>query len=344
MDFEHPFVQEVRANPHDDAPRLIYADWLEEAGDAQAELIRVQVELARLPPGSERAGELQRRETELLDEFAESWLAPLRELGARGVSRRCFQRGLIERVRLTAADFLQHGEELCRRAPALFAVELRDVGEALSQLVRQPLPPQVTALDLGSCRLEQSEMELLGTAVWREQIAELSLAFNRITDPALAQLAGQGDWPQLVRLNLSVNRIGPAGVGALAARPFAPRLRKLSLSVNQIGDAGLERLAESPWTQALTELDLGSAGITAAGLGRLIISPLLQSLTWLSLRGNPLGQVNQRVLAALAQAGELQHLDLRATGARDSRPQYGAQPSADPPDALRERLGEGLLW
>jgi uncharacterized protein (TIGR02996 family) len=41
-------IRSVLANPADDAPRLVYADWLEECGRAEdAEFIRVQVELAR---------------------------------------------------------------------------------------------------------------------------------------------------------------------------------------------------------------------------------------------------------------------------------------------------------
>jgi uncharacterized protein (TIGR02996 family) len=343
MDLDHPFVQEVRANPHDDAPRLVFADWLEEAGDRQAELIRVQVELARLPPLDLRAGELQRVETQLLDECAEQWLAPLRALGASGVSRRCFQRGLIERVRMTGADFLQHGEELCRQAPALFALELREVAGVMPQLVRRELPQQVTLLDLGSCKLEQRELELLAGAPWRQQIAELSLAFNQINDPAAARLA-QSDWPKLSRLNLSVNRLGPAGVAALTARLLAPRLTQLSLAVNKIGDAGLEQLAQSPWAKTLAELDLGTTDITAAGVVRLTMSPLLQSLRWLSLRGNKLGSISDRTLAALAAAPHLAHLDLRATTRTETHLSgYGAVP-ADPPAVLRERLGDGLLW
>jgi len=36
--------------PDDDAPRLVYADWLDEHGDPlQAEFIRVQIEMARIP-------------------------------------------------------------------------------------------------------------------------------------------------------------------------------------------------------------------------------------------------------------------------------------------------------
>jgi uncharacterized protein (TIGR02996 family) len=42
-------IRSVLATPADDAPRLVYADWLEEQGrDEDAEFIRVQVELARL--------------------------------------------------------------------------------------------------------------------------------------------------------------------------------------------------------------------------------------------------------------------------------------------------------
>jgi uncharacterized protein (TIGR02996 family) len=43
------FVEAIRANPDDDAPRLAAADWLEENGQPErGELIRVQCELARL--------------------------------------------------------------------------------------------------------------------------------------------------------------------------------------------------------------------------------------------------------------------------------------------------------
>src|SRR5262245_57432383 len=42
-------IRSILANPADDAPRLVYADWLQEHGRGEdAEFIRVQVELARL--------------------------------------------------------------------------------------------------------------------------------------------------------------------------------------------------------------------------------------------------------------------------------------------------------
>ena len=46
---QHPgLLQAILDEPEDDAPRLIYADWLEDNGEAdRAEFIRLQIELAR---------------------------------------------------------------------------------------------------------------------------------------------------------------------------------------------------------------------------------------------------------------------------------------------------------
>ena len=44
-------LREARANPLDDAPRLIVADWLEEHGDTdRAAFVRLQCTAAGLPP------------------------------------------------------------------------------------------------------------------------------------------------------------------------------------------------------------------------------------------------------------------------------------------------------
>ena len=44
-----PFLQAIAAAPHDPTPRLIYADWLEERGDARSEFIRLHARLAEQP-------------------------------------------------------------------------------------------------------------------------------------------------------------------------------------------------------------------------------------------------------------------------------------------------------
>ena len=42
MTHDDAFLQAIIENPDDDAPRLLYADWLEERGDPRGEFIRVQ--------------------------------------------------------------------------------------------------------------------------------------------------------------------------------------------------------------------------------------------------------------------------------------------------------------
>ena len=46
MNNDDVFVQGIQANSRDDIPWLILADYLEEAGEPRASLIRVQVELS----------------------------------------------------------------------------------------------------------------------------------------------------------------------------------------------------------------------------------------------------------------------------------------------------------
>jgi uncharacterized protein (TIGR02996 family) len=47
---EGAFLRAVHAAPDDSAPRLVYADWLEERGDARANLIRLQERIRGLAP------------------------------------------------------------------------------------------------------------------------------------------------------------------------------------------------------------------------------------------------------------------------------------------------------
>ena len=50
MSIEQAFLADIIAHPDDDAPRLIYADWLEENGQPErGEFIRLQIKLATLP-------------------------------------------------------------------------------------------------------------------------------------------------------------------------------------------------------------------------------------------------------------------------------------------------------
>ena len=78
------FLQAVVAEPDDDTPRLVFADWLEDHGDEpRAAFIRAQVELVKLPPGDPRRWELQDRERALLAAHGDAWAAPLKPAAPR---------------------------------------------------------------------------------------------------------------------------------------------------------------------------------------------------------------------------------------------------------------------
>src|SRR5262249_59482941 len=102
---ERALIDAIRDDPDDDLRRLVYADWLEEHGQAErAELIRVQVELAKRPG----ARELIARERELLDKHRRAWLRPPKAPAVR------FVRGLGEGYPPPPAE-LRAGGEKARR-------------------------------------------------------------------------------------------------------------------------------------------------------------------------------------------------------------------------------------
>jgi len=75
------FLADVKENPEDDTPRLILADWLDEYGgpadQARADLIRTQIEKARLPQGHPDHFVLGQRERELIQRWGSAWVGPL---------------------------------------------------------------------------------------------------------------------------------------------------------------------------------------------------------------------------------------------------------------------------
>ena len=120
MDRVSDLVAAVAAAPDDDAPRLVYADWLIERGDPLGELIALQCALARaeatdeMMEGETRAIE---RERALRRVYEDRWLGPLRAIVEAGWVMR---RGFVEHVTAwRARDFVDHAAEISGRAPLL---------------------------------------------------------------------------------------------------------------------------------------------------------------------------------------------------------------------------------
>ena len=119
MDEERAHLRAIATEPAEDAPRLVYADWLDEHDDHnRAEFIRIQCGLAagvdsrtRLPATEERLMEMATREQELIELLLQAPMTGetprLRELSpyiavavAVNHERISFRRGMIETLNL----------------------------------------------------------------------------------------------------------------------------------------------------------------------------------------------------------------------------------------------------
>lgn len=110
-----PFIAAIKYAPDDDAPRLIYADWLDDHGEAdRAEFIRAQIEaeplaVDRVENGpsihESRLQKLLHRERQLWS-MSLGWSYPLN--GAFD----WFRRGFVERPTLPAATWLSHADAM----------------------------------------------------------------------------------------------------------------------------------------------------------------------------------------------------------------------------------------
>ena len=118
---ESAFVNGILANPDDDGPRLVYADWLEERGNPRGELIHLQCQLAESEPNSQRFIELESRQNELLKEHGSTWRKHILFWeDARGRYRAELIKEQVLIGRHADADVIIQGMTISRRHATLF--------------------------------------------------------------------------------------------------------------------------------------------------------------------------------------------------------------------------------
>jgi len=343
----------VAADPDDDLPRLVYADWLDETGPARpypeseraaarAALIRTQVELARLEPLSPAARAADEVAAGLLCDFRFAWIEHLRP----AVSAGGFARGFVEHVEVDPVLFPA-------AAAAVFAAEpVRAVRVARPQTgeLRVPLEPlfavphlrQLTALELPGLGMLQLEYDALARSPHLAGLRSLSLAGNPVPTHWLPDFLAGPHLPALTALDLSdIPNLGPAvtrGLTAATRRSFA-RLDltgivfrsddlKQALGSRCIRDVEELRLgwagpAEGPLTLLdlgwvlpwgrLRALDLAGQGLGPEGVREIVRTPAAAGLRSLGLAGNGIGPEGAALLAAAKQL-DLYYLDVRRNG------------------------------
>jgi uncharacterized protein (TIGR02996 family) len=106
VSIEAELLDAIRAAPHDDAPRLVYADHLIAQGDPRGEFIAAQIM---------RSIATRERWVELLRAHRDEWTRDAELIGATNAQ---FDRGFIERIDLRSlGDVIEHARALRTWAP-----------------------------------------------------------------------------------------------------------------------------------------------------------------------------------------------------------------------------------
>ncbi len=334
-----PLLEACLAEPDDDAPRLVYADWLLERGDPLGELIIVQCTLAR--DGGDREALVQ-RERELLSKHRARWEGELSVAlyAARlGAPAWAWVRGFIDNIIVSAEAWEKSHSTVRRLAPLpgrlrceLMAPEYADAffGSAylapLSSLTITGDPKTkgweafARATQLRHLRELRIECELLSAAEIRLLLGGPSAARVRalelgaLTNASAASdiLRALGDVArasELHTLGLAKNKLGTKGLTALTSLSL-PALRKLDLSTASLAPSVLQ-LANAPWLRKLERLDLSDNKLGGRGLQSLVrVLPADAALTHLVLDRCQISGGDLRILAEAPSLARLTVLSL----------------------------------
>jgi uncharacterized protein (TIGR02996 family) len=328
MTHQEAFIQAIREQPADDAPRLIFADWLDEHGELErAEFIRTLCAEAGLPRSDPRRGPLLHRAEELLEEHWSAWSTPLRQaiggswdrmdnlwLQPRFTAKALahFPRGFVDTLGVEAVRLVHQPTPFAELAP-LCHLHLFRPGRRMQALADTPYLAQVETLafrDYFQVPVNDDGLVALAGSSHLGRLANLSLAHNNVSDDGLVSLSGAPWLVQLRVLVLDSNALTQRGVRALAETPYPPRLSILSLSGNPVGNHAIEALVQSPLLRQATVLNLDQTGISDRAVDVLIAAMHLSGLTRLSLRRNEISLRARARLRLSPLGARLTRLDL----------------------------------
>ena len=280
----------ILAEPDEDTPRLVYADWLEENGEPErAEFIRIQ---HRLPGLSRRTAEAKR----LIAREAELRKRLFKHLDKLPFVKITFRRGFVDSVTSGLGVFAKHAPELhAEDAPAYELVldpdekdekllngtreEERDVVLAVAE---QPELQRCVTLDPRTY-LRSSTAEALFTSSHLTGLRRLRAsgdagdAFEDLDSPTFANLR----W-----LNLHYNDDSdhhPPQITRLTHSAHLINLEYLNLGKCNIGGDGFRDLATTPHLQKVTYLNLSGSRLFGRGYSDFIHTKSLPSLRDLDL-------------------------------------------------------------
>lgn len=273
---EAELLQLIYETPEDDGPRLVYADWLLEAGDPRAELLALQLK-------PKLTGKDERRVRQLLKAHGRAWLGPLEP--AVELRSEVFARGFVSTARVafrtqaqrealvghpawnTLTEVTGLADEL---EPFLLGTELRGLevlrwlsDELLARLARRPLPwRRLAEVQVNTRRLDVLA-DMHAARFPRLTVVELNVW--DLTDAELGRYAPDLTAPHLARLE-EVRLVGARGPGLLSLFGSFPSVTSLVVTSTMVHRFSREpAVARGRWSSRPRPTTRAGASTCASG-------------------------------------------------------------------------------
>lgn len=310
-----------QADPDDDTPRLVLADWLQEHDDPRGELMRLQCQLSALPAGDPEYDDLFARHQKWWSKYQNVWL--------REVGNLLWDRGPHDRGLPTLGHY---DEEYCWLDAGHLGEPTPRPRDSVSRLVADGWPGMTWVFaedpfeEYGGIPADPAAdfaLAAFDRAPWPGSPTPLGICFHDTVDVTPALIDRAAKLPNLRGLSFAGRRLDPellpriARIKALehldlggtrladdGAKALAPlkRLRTLIAFVATITNAGAAALAK---LTGLRELRLRNLRLTAAGFRSLAGLTKLEVLE--------LMHADDAAVRHLAPLTRLRRLELRDT-------------------------------
>jgi uncharacterized protein (TIGR02996 family) len=322
VDEGQALLRGILAEPEPDAPRLVYADWLDDNGQPErARIVRLGCEREHLPHDDPRRKEIGAEIEALERPHLASWLGPLAPLGCSRnphVLHEHFHRGLLYWWWVKAGEFVQkeHQKAVCEWFPkfGVHNVFLSGPTRSAAALAKSPALAWTSELTWRQSKADSKSVAALAASPHLGLLSVLDLEGVSCTDAGLRALAESRGLPSLRELSLRACDEDAAfttfGLLRILNSDNLPALRALKLAddlprsfnlFDLLRDQAIGRLtklklfsvanfsttmalANNPAASGLRELHVAYGQIDDAGAHFLVESQHLGGLTVLRMK------------------------------------------------------------
>lgn len=316
------FMAAILANPEDDAPRLVYADFLEKSGIpehvARAEFIRLQIELARLPKKDPQWKKREARAIQLFEKHRRAWQAGFPQEAYKDQFGLCYYvRGFLQSIHTSFEAFPTIAAAVFPREPSTdvsFWNVTPETDNQIRLVAESPHLLQVHKLTAENGQLVAAALPMLRSP-YLANVRYLDVPGNTFDETIFEALTSVAHLAKLQNLNIFYNNLNPAVIRMLFMSTCLKSLKYLNISHNRITSASIPDLVDSPtltqlealWMQGNERYERHTdSGVVVA----LTESSNVHNLREWDLSFNPIGDAGARAIASSPHLARLEHLDV----------------------------------